>query len=63
MNSKPADDAEIIRWRLKWLTEHADDLTEATLNLLISFEEQFKRSGRLSQRQMDVLEDIYGRHL
>jgi hypothetical protein len=58
----PASDAEIIRWQMKYLTEHADDLSEGEMRLLISFEDQFKRHDTLSMRQMEVLEDIYKRH-
>jgi len=58
----PATDAEIIKWQLKYLAENAEHLSESEMNLLISFEGQFKRWETLSQRQMEVLEDIYKRH-
>jgi hypothetical protein len=38
-----------------------DVLTEAQLNLIISFEEQFKKRGDLSEDQYDILEDIFAR--
>lgn len=34
-------------------------LTEAQLNLIISFEGQFKRYGKLSEKQFEILEDIF----
>ena len=57
----PATEADIIGWQLKWLAEAASDLTERELELVASFEDQFKKKGRLSERQMEVLEDIYRR--
>ena len=63
MNSKPADDAEIIRWRLKWLTEKiGGELSDSELKWLIIFENQFNETGTLSPRQMTILKDIYKRH-
>ena len=35
-----------------------DSLTDSELNLLISFEEQFKRKGILSETQFEILLDI-----
>ena len=57
-----ATDADIIKWQLKCLAEVAEKLSESTLKLVISYEEQFKRNNRLSERQMEVLEDIYKQH-
>jgi len=57
-----ASKEEIIIWRIKCLTEEREELSESELNLIASFEEQFKRRGMLSERQMEVLEDIYDRH-
>jgi hypothetical protein len=57
----PATDADIIKWQLKCLREAGDSLTESEMNLLISFEEQFKRRNSLSDRQMEILEEIYKR--
>ena len=57
----PATEADIIRWQLKCLAQAASDLTERELELIASFEDQFKQKGRLSERQMEVLEDIYRR--
>lgn len=57
----PATDADIIKWQLKCLAEHTDEMSTREMELLISFEEQFKRKGGLSERQMTILEDIYKR--
>ena len=57
----PATEADIIRWQLKCLAEHTDQMSVKELELLISFEEQFKRKGSLSERQMEILEEIYTR--
>ena len=56
-----ASDADIIKWQLKCLTEHTDEMSTRELELIISFEDQFKRNGRLSERQMEILEEIYTR--
>lgn len=54
-------DYELIKWQLKCLCDAGSDLTEREINLLISFEEQFKRRNTLSVKQMDILEEIYKR--
>ena len=36
-----------------------DNLTDAQHALVESFEEQFKRRGSLSERQIEILEDIF----
>ena len=56
-----ATDATIIEWQLRCLRESGENLTEGEMNLLISFEEQFKRKGTLSEKQMEILEEIYKR--
>jgi hypothetical protein len=38
-----------------------DNLTDAQHSLIESFEEQFERSGSLSERQIEILEDIFER--
>lgn len=38
-----------------------DNLSDAQHDLIISFEEQFKRRGSLSERQVEILEDIFDR--
>lgn len=57
----PATSADIIKWQLRCLQEHTDEMSVRELELIISFEEQFKRNGRLSERQMEILEEIYAR--
>ena len=56
-----ATDADIIKWQLKCLAENYDEMTPWEVSLVISFEEQFKRRGNLSERQMEILEEIYTR--
>ena len=51
----------LIEWQLRWIKENADELTEREMELCISFEEQFKRNGTLSDRQLEILEEIYKR--
>ncbi|MFH1183856.1 MAG: hypothetical protein V1755_02310 [Chloroflexota bacterium] len=55
----PASEADVIRWQLKCLKELSDQCTTREFDLLISFEEQFNRQGTLSERQMEILEEIY----
>jgi hypothetical protein len=38
-----------------------DNLTDAQHSLIESFEEQFERYGSLSERQIEILEDIFER--
>lgn len=38
-----------------------DQLTDAQHSLVESFEEQFERRGSLSDRQIEILEDIFER--
>ena len=54
-----ATDADIIKWQLRFIKDTADKLSESEMNLLISFEKQFNRCGKLSERQMQILEEIY----
>jgi hypothetical protein len=42
-------------------TMNDDQFTEKELNLLISYESQFKRKSWLSDLQIDILEDIVRR--
>jgi hypothetical protein len=56
-----ADDATIIKWQLKCLVDSGENLTEREIGLLLSFENQFKARGTLSERQMEILEEIYKR--
>ena len=36
-----------------------DYLSDKQHDLVVSFEKQFKRTGRLSERQHEILEDIF----
>jgi len=56
------DQTEIIRWQLKYLSEHAGDMRPNDLEWAIKFEERFKRAGMLSPREQEILEDIYKRY-
>lgn len=38
-----------------------DNLTDAQHDLIISFEKQFEHRGSLSERQVEILEDIFER--
>ena len=38
-----------------------DQLTDAQHDLVISFEDQYKLRGDLSDKQLDILEDIFRR--
>lgn len=55
----PATETDLIKWWLKCLAEA--DMSPRESDLVISFEEQFKRKGSLSERQMEILEEIYTR--
>jgi len=50
-------DKEQARYIFK--TIDTDKLTEAQESLIISFEEQFINKGWLSDRQMEILKDIF----
>lgn len=50
-------DKERIRHIFKFM--EYDELTDSQMNLVVSFEKQFQRSGRLSDRQIEILEDIF----
>jgi hypothetical protein len=53
---------EVIKYKLKYLSERAGNLTPSDLNWTIKMEDAFKEQGNLSPRQMTVLEGIYGRY-
>jgi predicted DNA binding protein len=36
-----------------------DELTDAQMNLIVSFEDQFKKRGNLTARQLEILESIF----
>jgi len=46
---------------LQFLAMEYDQLTDAQHSLVESFEEQFERRGSLSDRQVEILEDIFER--
>lgn len=50
-------DKERIRHIFKFM--EYDEITDSQMNLVVSFEKQFQRSGRLSDRQIEILEDIF----
>jgi hypothetical protein len=54
-----ATEADVIRWQLKCLADVASELSEGELTLVISFGDQFARKGTLSERQKEVLYEIY----
>ena len=57
----PASDADIIRWQLKCLAQESDQLTDSEFGWVVKFEQDFETKGFLTDRQMEVLEDIYKR--
>ncbi len=58
----PADQIEIIRWQLKHLISQRDELSPNDLEWAIRMEESFKRKGFLTERETEVLENIYRRY-
>jgi len=38
-----------------------DNLSESQLDLIVSFEKQFKENGDLSEKQIEILEDIFSK--
>jgi len=52
---------DVIRWQLKCLANVASELTEKELELVASFGDQFARKRTLSERQLEILEEIYKR--
>lgn len=59
---KKATDADIIRFRLKYLADHYDELTPNELRWVHRFDDDFQATGKLSPRQFEVLEDIWNSH-
>ena len=47
--------------RIKYLFKHLnyEAVTDAQHDLLCSFEKQFQRRGELSERQQEILKDIF----
>ncbi len=58
----PATENDIIRWQFKRLVEEASELTENELDWASRLQQRFERTGRLSEREREILEDIYKRH-
>lgn len=54
------NDMKLTKENIRIIFEYMelDSLTDSELNLLISFEEQFKRKGILSETQFEILLDI-----
>ena len=52
------DNAEI---KMMFKLMEYDYLTEPQENLIVSLEEQFNRNGYLSEKQQDILSDIFKR--
>ncbi len=50
---------DIDRIKSIFLLMEYDELTDAQHDLVISFEDQFNRRGSLSERQAEILEDIF----
>lgn len=48
-----------IRFKLKWIADHADSLGESDLEWAERMEDAFKRNGRLTERQSEVLDRLY----
>ncbi len=58
----PATENDIIHWQLKRLIEEASELTENELDWTSRLQQRFERTGRLSKREQEILEDIYKKH-
>lgn len=56
MNEKQKDRAEHIFKFMEY-----DRLTDAQHDLIVKYEEQFKQRQWLSERQMEIMEDIFQR--
>jgi hypothetical protein len=56
-----ATEADVIRWQLKCLADVASELTASELDLIISFGNQFAKKQTLSERQREILYEIYKR--
>jgi hypothetical protein len=53
------EEKDIVKWQLKWISSHTDDLNESEHEWAIKMEESFKRKGFLSKREMEIVENIY----
>lgn len=53
---------ELARSILDYLAEFGTDLTDNDLKWLIIFEDKLEDWGNLTERQMEVLKEIYARY-
>jgi len=51
-----------ITHMLKYLSERADDLKPSHLDWAIIYEDYYKKHGDLTNRQLEVLMDIYSKY-
>jgi len=54
-----ASENEIVVWQLKYVNEHAGDLSESDLDWADKMQDAFTRQGWLSEKQKEILERIY----
>ena len=52
---------EAVEWYLKYLKEHTSDMSENDLDWTIRLEDSYKKKEYLSDREIEILEDIYRR--
>ena len=55
------EETKRAEWIFRWLGREVD-LRSSDMDLLESFEEQFQKDGMLSDKQLNILEDIYNRY-
>lgn len=54
---------ERVEFIFKYLTESVgSDMSESNLEYLISIQSQYKKDGKLSDKQLEVLETIYAKY-
>jgi len=59
---KKATIEDVIRWQLKCLANVASDMAENDLNWAVKMGDSFARKGSLTDREMEVLENIYKKY-
>lgn len=52
-------DPEVVRLWIQTCLEEGQGITKWENDFLVSIEEQFKRRGSLSEKQLEILERIY----
>ena len=62
MNEEDKKFNPIVEWQLGYVTSHAISLRPADLEWAIKMEEAYKKQGFLSDKQREVVEDIYKRY-